>query len=279
MFLKDFKWFNAADDNNAIDTNKAFDDFLGGIDTTQVNPPVETDNSVSGNSTAETSSDTDATAQTGNDAGAADDAAQNNDDAGIKFDSKRAQDAFARMRIATREQTNLLERVLQRFNIDPKLARTPDALKQLLDEADNQQAAEEMKVPVELLNRLQHLEDVNRKAEADKLYQTALLGFSNLQNELRLSKDEMKTFAQQLMQDGVDPFTTQVNLKNEYIVRNYKTLIDKAVNEAVKEALDTNSKAQQHSTTPAAKHGVTIAQTDAEKIDTQSKFDKLLASI
>jgi hypothetical protein len=192
--------------------------------------------------------------------------------------SKQAS-AFAKMRIQNTKQQHALKAILQRAGLDATLANDPDKLLELLEDADVTKQAEQLKVPPQLLKRLNYLEKVTREAESEKLYAAAAQGFQLVKDKYNLTDEQLVQFATQLKEDGINPFEQPVNLVNEYILRNLDNIITNAQEQAVQQALAQQNKAVQYSSTPNRTQGAATSPQLESKINTQAAFDKFLASL
>lgn len=172
--------------------------------------------------------------------------------------------AFAQMRIQNRQMQQTLQGIAQLVGIDPtNLEQVHSAVQQKLLEAQ----AKKQNVPPELLGRLQMLEKQNNEREA-------YLGFQKVKDSFNLSEEALQQFADDLAANGINPFETKVDLVNEYVVRNYQSLLESAHQRGVQEEAERAAKAAKKSTQPGTKSGKDKEIPD--KINTISDLDKFL---
>lgn len=187
--------------------------------------------------------------------------------------------AFAQMRVQNKQYNEVLQTILQRAGLDPTLASNLDGLKQMLTDVDTQQQAEEMKVPPELLKRLNQLEQTNAQFEQQRLYNSAMAGFQQVQNEFKLTEQQVLDFAKQLQDNGVNPFAQEMDLIREFKLANFETIQKQRVEAAVQAALAKQNAAQQHSTSPSATKSKPDSGAPEGKITDMASFDRFLKEI
>ena len=220
--------------------------------------------------------ETDPTATTGEEPGA-EPAAEQDSEVDQLPQSKQNQ-AFAQLRVHNKRVETVLQRLCQHYGLEADLAKDPDKLLAHLDEEDVTAQAEEMHVPKEILQRMNTLERQNALAQAERLQQTATLGFAKVQQEFGLDDKELRNFAMQLANEGINPFEQEIDLPKEYKLRNFDAITEKKVQAAVEAALAKVNKASQHSTAPAKTKGKPDAPA-GDKVNTMAQFDSMLLSI
>lgn len=196
-----------------------------------------------------------------------------------KLPKSKQNSAFAEMRIQNRQQQQVLKAILQRAGLDVSLANDPNKLMELLEDASVTEQAEQLKVPPEILKRLNYLENVTREAETEKIYTAATQGFQLVKDKYNLTDEQLVQFATQLKEDGINPFEQPVNLVNEYVTRNLDDIIKNAQEQAVQAALAQQNKAVQYSSTPSKTQGAATSPQLDQKINTQAAFNNFLASL
>ena len=209
---------------------------------------------------------------------------QHDDDEGVTDDEgnplptdkgKQAK-AFAGLRVKTKQQKAVLSRILQRAGMDVSLADDPDALLDILENADVKAQAEQQHVPPEMLKRINELERYQQRAETERKYNDGVEGFKGVQSKFDLNEQELTEFAKQLKDDGLNPFQDTIDLEKEYVARNLNQIIKKRSDAAVQEALNKQSKAKAHSTTPAAAHGGAGTESEGNKVNSMAELEMLL---
>ena len=86
--------------------------------------------------------------------------------------------------------------------------------------------------------------------------QRALAGFQLVKDTHGLSKEEVNTFADKLIEKNINPFENEVDLVKEYRNIYFDELIAKAKEAGVQEERARSLKAQNNSTTPSAQKGL-----------------------
>lgn len=188
------------------------------------------------------------------------------------FNNNRQNQAFARMRTENNQYKNMLTKLGESIGIKGgNLENTMQALQTAL----LQRQSEQQNIPLETLQRIENLERQNAVYQQDQLKQQALLGFENLKKEMNLKDEELREFATSLSENGIDPFTTKVDLVREYKLLNFDKLIAKAREEGIAEEAQRATKAAQHSTTPSS--GVGAKADKVEAIKSISDLNALLS--
>lgn len=253
-----------------VTTLDAFEDALGGMDPNKPAPdPAAT---VPAEETVTAPADPAATTTVNPDSDGNQDPAKPNE----TQEDTRSNQAFAAMRVQNRQLQAAVQKMLQKAGADVSLAAKPEDLLTMLDEADVEAQAEELHVPPELLKRLGYLERQTAQQEAERNYQQALNGFQALQAKHGLDQKGVLAFAQQLQADGIDPFKAPVDLEKEFVYRNLDWITEQKVNKAIQDAIAKQTKAEQHSTTPAHTQGRTGTTVPDAKINTMSQFESFL---
>lgn len=150
---------------------------------------------------------------------------------------------------------------------------TADLINKLNDDTIGKLAAQQ-NVPVELLRKVERLEQDSAILQQTRLKDAATLGFQSVMSTYELSQDELMAFAQELDVDGMNPFTSQVNLMNEYKIRHFEDIMNKRVDKAVQDALTRSNNADTHSTVPNKANGKN--DTTGDNITTVAQLTALL---
>lgn len=180
--------------------------------------------------------------------------------------------AFAQMRTQNNQLLGLLSKVAQATGLEFK--DNNDLIEKLNDDALNK-LAKTQNVPVELLKRMETLEQTGKLYEAQQLQSSALEGFQKLKTSYELSEEDLRAFAAELDEAGKNPFLTKVDLEKEYQLNHFNDILTKATQKAVEEALKKSNAADQHSSTPNSTQGK--SDTDGgDKITTVRGLDDLL---
>lgn len=137
--------------------------------------------------------------------------------------------------------------------------------------------AKQQNVPVELLKRMESLEQDSIAYQQARLKDSALIGFQNVMTTYGLDQDELQAFAAELDAEGKNPFVTEINLVDEYKVMHFDDIVNSKVEAAVQAALTKDQKASQHGTVPNNKKGG--GNDSGEKITTIGGLNSLLAEL
>ena len=172
--------------------------------------------------------------------------------------------AFAQMRIQNKELSDLIMDLAKATGQNPKnMAEAQTMLKEGLTKV----VSKNRNIP----------EDVLREMEEDK---KALAGFQAVKDAHGLTKEEVNSFADKLIERNLNPFEQDLDLVKEYRNIYFEELIAKAKEAGVQEERARNLKAQQNSTTPSAQKGLPENTGSQETpIKSINDLDKLLDSL
>lgn len=180
--------------------------------------------------------------------------------------------AFAQMRTQNTQLFGLLSKVAQAAGIEFK--DNNELLTKLNDDALGK-LAKAQNVPVELLKRLEQLEQTDKVYQAEQLKNSALIGFQKVKDAYGLTDDELRGFAAELDTKGKNPFLTQVDLEAEYRLNHFQDILKKETAKAVEEALKKSNAADKHSSTPNNAQGKPDTG-NGEKITTMAGLNDIL---
>lgn len=190
----------------------------------------------------------------------------------VPEDTKKANNAFAQMRLQNKQMHDLVTKIAQatgiQYNDDTEL------LEKLNGEA-LEKLAKAQNVPVELLQRMESLEQYKSMYEQDRLKNEALAGFQSIQTQYGLSNEELQNFAAELDENGLNPFSQEVDVIAQYKLSHYDDIVEKKVAEAVAKALSKSGEADKHSSTPGSVQGKPDS-TGVEKISTVTALNNFL---
>lgn len=184
----------------------------------------------------------------------------------------KAGNAFAQMRIQNKQLTDALAKVAQATGLEYK---NTDELLQKLNEDALSKIAQKQNVPVELLQRMSELEQIQQEFQAQKLEQSAMLGFQSVQTQYGLTNEQLQEFAAELDEADMNPFVKPVDLLAQYKLIHYDEIVQKQIEAAVQAALAKDSVASKHSSTPSKATGKPDS-TPTEPISTVRGLDALL---
>lgn len=167
--------------------------------------------------------------------------------------SQKQSKAFAEMRVQNQQYNKTLKSLGELLGAQN--VNDPTALLNLVQEKIVQAQAKTQGVPVDILTKLNMLEAEQQKSQAQAVQQQALLGFQNVKNKFGLDDKGLEDFSNQLVELGLNPFETQVDLVRVYRDVNFETLQTKAIEKAIADERARALKAAQGSTTPSSTNG------------------------
>jgi len=189
-----------------------------------------------------------------------------------KPQDNKAAHAFAQMRIQNNQLLTLLSKIAKATGIE--YTDTNDLLAKLDDDSITKIAAKQ-NVPVELLKRMEQLEQRDLIAQQEKLQQAAFLGFQKVKDTYDLTEDELRAFALELDAAGKNPFEQPIDLVTEYKLTHFDDIVTKKANAAVQAALAKSSAADKHSSKPNSANGKPDSG-KPEKISTVAGLNSIL---
>ena len=184
----------------------------------------------------------------------------------------KANHAFAQMRTQLSAYENLLGKVAQATGIE---YADMDDLSEKLNDDTLSRLAKQQNIPVELMQKLNQLEQDSNNWKMAQLKESAYIGFQNLMNEFELTQEELNNFAVELDEARMNPFEQPVDIKSEYISRHYNDVLQRQVQKEVQAALKQSQVADEHSSTPNTKAGITSAPAEG-KVTTVSGLNQFL---
>lgn len=182
--------------------------------------------------------------------------------------SKSAQ-AFAAMRIELANKNKLLEGVATVLGLDPKQKDSIDQLQTKLNEA----LAKKQGLPVETLERLNRLEELEQQRNIETIRNNAFQGFQKVKTQFNLSDEALQEFANSLVADGKNPFVIPLDLVTEYKLKNFDKLLEQAKNQGAQDEINRAAKANNSASTPNNKSGGTAQNDEPEKITTVKQLN------
>ena len=184
----------------------------------------------------------------------------------------KAQYAFAQMRTQNAALTNMLGKIASANGIE--FANHADLMSKLNDDTINKMA-QKQGVPVELLQRIETLQADSDAFKQRQLQETATAGFKQLIDDYSLDQTALMNFAKELDDDGINPFTSKVDVLSEYKTRHMDDIVNAKVQAAVQAALGRSNVADSHSSTPLDAVGGTGTGTDGAITSVQGLRDIL----
>lgn len=160
--------------------------------------------------------------------------------------------AFGKMRTEINQLTELLGKVAKANGVE--YSDSKDLVAKLNDDAI-QKMAQRQNVPVEILQELDMLRRDSEQFKAQQRKDAAAIGFQRVMDTYNLTQEQLKEFAVELDNKGMNPFEQNIDLLEQYKILHYDDILNAAVKKAVEEALKKDSAANQSSSTPAQQQG------------------------
>ena len=149
----------------------------------------------------------------------------------VPLQQKQAQETFAAMRIQNKQMNETLKGVATLLGIEG--AVESDALMNALQAKILENQAKTQNVPVELLQRLQTLEQQNNQFTAQQRQRNIEIGFENVKNTFKLEPAQVNKFAEDLIANGLNPFVQDVDMVKAYRDIHFDEIVAAKVQEAV----------------------------------------------
>ena len=189
--------------------------------------------------------------------------------------ANQANQAFAKMRTENAAMLKTLQQTASILGIDPKLS--PDQLSRLIQQKATEAQAKRNNVDPEIMKRLNQLEDVNARYQAQEREKALSNDFLTIKTKFGATDDDLMAFAQALDSENYDPFAPGANnLITEFISRNFDKIIQNKVDAAVRAEQERAAKGSGASA-PAQKQGQ--EHKEEQKISTQADFDAFMNSL
>ena len=166
----------------------------------------------------------------------------------------RSAAAFARLRTENANKQKLIKDMAQALGI----ASNNLDDNQLIEQAKNkiiELQSKEHGIPEDFLkefNELKEQQRINMEANKRTIISQDL---ADIKSRFNVSDKDMRTFVDNLIRDGSNPFVKDVNLRYEYINRNFETIINQAVERGRLEEQQRATKVAQSASSPNGKTG------------------------
>lgn len=180
--------------------------------------------------------------------------------------------AFAKMRTENKQLRDTMSRI---GNILGVTDSSPEALIKGLNDKILEFNSQQSHVPIELLRDLEQTKSRLAEYEQSSLREQALIAFQKVKDNYGLSNKQLEAFAQQLNEQGINPFQSAVDLDREYWNLNRESLVKQIKDQTEREVLAKQAHAAAHSTTPSKNTG---GQTPTTPTGSIAALDALLAT-
>lgn len=154
--------------------------------------------------------------------------------------------AFAEQRIQIKSQKQVIDGIAGLLGLDPK---TPDLVDQVQSAILNAQAKKE-NIDPNLLAQINQSSAAIAELNSIKLEAAAKEGLTDLIDTYELEKEDVDSFLNELIKDGLNPLEQPVNLKHEYIDRHFKDVQEKIRTKALAEEQARKDKTSKASSVP-----------------------------
>lgn len=235
-------------------------------------PESQTGDNTSAGSTENAAPETSATETTPNTENSAKDTSPSPEE---KFNKQNS--AFAQMRIQNKELSDLLMNLAKATGQNPKNITEAQTI---LKEGLTKVVSKNRNIPEDVLREMDEDKRALAELKQTQARQKALAGFQAVKDRFVLSRDEVNSFADKLIEHKLNPFEQDLDLVKEYEHLYFDELIAKAKEEGVQEERARSLKAQNNSTTPSTQKGLPEnTGSQATPIKTVSDLNKLLDSL
>ena len=184
-------------------------------------------------------------------------------------DEAKAQHAFAKLRAENAQNKQLLNGLQKLLNI-PENTPIEDVMAKVQESIVKAQS-KQTGIPEEFLNRMNALEQRDREFRASQLKEKTYLGLNKVQKDYGLTPEQVKGFAVELMNDGMNPFEQDVDIVREYQVRHFEDIINARVAEGIRKEQERAAKATNQGTVPGNKQGQQKGETG--KVNSVKELD------
>lgn len=166
---------------------------------------------------------------------------------------QKAANAFAQMRVENTTLKKTLESVAELLGLTD--VKDPDQLASSIKTKVLEAQAKQSNVPVEILQKLDRLQGLEQQFTETQLKTQAAVGFQGLVTQYGLNNDQLVAFAQELINNGMNPYEKQVDVVREYKILHYDELVSAAAEKARQEEAARAAKAASQSSTPGSTKG------------------------
>ena len=170
-----------------------------------------------------------------------------------KFTSKQGY-AFAQMRNENKELTNLLMSLAKATGQNPNDVKEAS---EILKGGLTKIVAKNRNIPEDVLREMDEYKKTIADQKQKDSQQKAIQGFQLVKDKYGLTKEEVNSFADKLIEKSINPFEQEVSLEKEYRNMYFEIALDKAREQGRQEEIARSVKARQSSTTPLTQNGVT----------------------
>ena len=192
------------------------------------------------------------------------------------FQNSKQNKAFAEMRVQNKRLTEIVKNLGRIMEVPD--GTEPERLIELAESRLTELRAQAEKVPVELYKELESTRRRQAEIEQESIKQQATLAFQKVKDQYTLNQKQLVEFAQQLNDAGKNPFTTPMDLVQEYRNLNWEKILEEEKKKVEKEYQERLKKAQTKSTTPSKATGGSGPEAPT-KVSSVSDLNRLLEGL
>lgn len=202
-----------------------------------------------------------------------DDTSQQQTNANQQHQQSKANYTFMQMRQQNQQLLGTLKGIAKAKGIE--YTNTQDLI-QKLNNTSIEEQAKEQNVPVALLQEINLMRQQTAQLQAQSNQNRLVGSFTTLMNNYGLSKEDLTNFADELLNEGVNPMDSNVDIVREYKSRHQDEIINALVDKKVEEALKRVGQADTNSSTPNQALGNNPNNDSNNKITTMAQLNTLL---
>lgn len=189
------------------------------------------------------------------------------------FTNKSKQNAaFAQQRVENKQLKDTVSRLAKTLGIEE--ASDINKTVQALNERLLAYEAEKSNVPLPVLQAQEKVLQEKQELEQQLYKQQAITGFAQVQSMYKLKPEQVKEFAEQVLDSGMNPFAEPVDLIREYRMLNFDKIMKQTADDATQAAVEKQKKALNQSSTPAVSVGSPPAV--ASSVSTVADLNRML---
>lgn len=181
--------------------------------------------------------------------------------------------AFARMRTQNAQLVRTVQMMAQVLGVNPN--QDMDALSDQLQTQARNAIAKSQNIDPQLLARMEHLEAVDAEYTRMRLQTSMEKSLQTISQKYGATDEDLNVFVTTLAQEGFNPMDVNGDLESEFIKRNFATIQQRAIENAVRAEQERSVKGSGAST-PSGKQGQ-ADKTDPQEINTVADLDKFLS--
>jgi hypothetical protein len=189
----------------------------------------------------------------------------------------KQQQAFIHQRQQITQMNKLLKGIGKMLDLGDSDLSDETKLTAALQAKITAKEAESQHVPVELLTRLQQLEQRDMEYTAAQRNQNAALGFQRVKDQYGLTQEQLNGFATELVQRGLNPLEIDgVNVVEQYQTLHFNEILQAEVAKAVAAEQERAAKANSTASTPDKKNGNGGGGNEPGKVDSVRGLEQWL---